>query len=383
MKNKTILILLAIILAISTYNVHAKATYTTEEMNDAEVQEVASNLYDQLMSSFPAITNDNDEIEIEYPDNYGGCYINDDGKLVVYQKKNAKDIDSCFLDNDENVIYEEVPYSYNDLLCIKEKIEQYIDKNPENVLSKNINVYGVYDKENKVIVTMKDLSETMVSKFKSEIVSSDAVSFEQGEAPTRTSTLVKSGQKIGKSISSNYYIMGSMGYRAKRNGVVGFVTAGHVAEKGDSIRYNMTGSIIGKSVLSYQNGAIDAAFCEITNSNYIPSNTLDGTNNTLSTTTSNPGVGTVVNKIGAYTGRTSGKVTATSLNITFADGGTVKNVTATNVESAEGDSGGIFYSYISSTNTRLTLGIVIGGKGTTTYYSKASSINSKLGITRY
>ncbi len=110
---------------------------------------------------------------------------------------------------------------------------------------------------------------------------------------------------------------------------------------------------------------------------------MNGTSNNLSTTTSNPGVGTTINKIGISSGHTSGKVLSTSVNKKFSDGTTVNNLTETSVKTMAGDSGGIFYSYISSSNTRLTLGIVVGGSSTKSYYSKASSINSKLGTSRY
>lgn len=92
---------------------------------------------------------------------------------------------------------------------------------------------------------------------------------------------------------------------------------------------------------------------------------------------------TKTDKIGASTGHTSGKITSINATITYSDGTTLTNMTEVELYSEGGDSGGIFYSYVSSTNTRYTLGILTGGNGTTTSYSKANEINRGLGTSRY
>lgn len=133
-----------------------------------------------------------------------------------------------------------------------------------------------------------------------------------------------------------------------------------------------------------QSGNADAAFCAITNSDYSPTNTLSGTSNTLSTTISEPGVGTVINKIGMKTGHTSGKVLSTNVTITFSSGATISNLTSADYESGPGDSGCVVYSYIGSTGARLTLGIHTGASGSgTRYYTKANEVNAALGTSRY
>jgi streptogrisin B len=131
------------------------------------------------------------------------------------------------------------------------------------------------------------------------------------------------------------------------------------------------------------NGTYDAAFCEVTSSNYSLSNTLAGTSNTLSTTISEPGVGTYVNFLGANSGQVSGYINSTNATITFDSGITTKDLVSVELFTKDGDSGGIFYSYVSSTNVRYTLGILKGGNSTTSYYSKANNINAGLGISRY
>lgn len=54
--------------------------------------------------------------------------------------------------------------------------------------------------------------------------------------------------------------------------------------------------------------------------------------------------------------------------------------------SDDGDSGGIVYTYISSTNTRYTVGVLRGRLGNDhnkTIYTKADIVLSKYGLERY
>lgn len=76
------------------------------------------------------------------------------------------------------------------------------------------------------------------------------------------------------------------------------------------------------------------------------------------------------------------KVLSTNVTVTL-DGITHTNLTSADYSSSGGDSGGIVYSYVSSTNTRYTLGIHCAAVGSTRYYIKADEINSALGTSRY
>lgn len=102
----------------------------------------------------------------------------------------------------------------------------------------------------------------------------------------------------------------------------------------------------------------------------------------MSTTTTLPGAGTTVNKIGQSTGATSGTIISTNVSVIGGTGSTITNMTSANYTSAGGDSGGPVYTYISSTGTRPTAGIHMGASGSTRYFTKASNILSTFGISR-
>lgn len=366
MKKRFLSILLLSSLLIGS----AFTTSAAEPVEDAGVQENAVDAYEALMSSF-SLGRSGDKI---YPDYYGGSHINDNGQLVVYVTDGTSMPEG--LSEEQNVIYEPCEYSYNELLDVMDSLNSYKFDESNSSIADNFNEFGVFDSENRVIVKLDDLSEQSIQSFKENVCDSKAIVFEQGTGPVQMETNVNAGCSVSSGSSG-----ASVGYRVKKDGVVGFVTAGHFVSKGDAVKYN--GTAFASCTVSRQSGKVDGAFCKITDSSYKPTNTLSGTSNELSTTISEPGVGTVINKIGRSTGHTSGKVLSTNVTVTFTSGKTISNLTSADYASAPGDSGCVVYSYVGSTNTRLTLGIHTGAGGTTRFYTKANEINSALGTSRY
>lgn len=337
-------------------------------------QEEAAMNYETMIDSFELSRS----TEPDYPAAYGGSYIDDNGELIVYVSKNRKTRDE-FVQNTENLLdnddysIEEVEYSYNELVSVMNELNEYKTAHNDDV-SNNFNYYWLSDKDNNIVVETSDMSEGAIEAFKEQVSDSPMIVFKQCSGPMVPEISMKPGQSI-KTVGS-----GSMGYRAKKGSKVGFVSAGHMGNLNDTVYVGNTA--VGKITSKQASGKVEATFIEITNSNYTPSNTINGTSNTLSTKTSKPGVGTVINKCGASTGATSGKIISTNATITV-DGTTFTDVTTADYSSAPGDSGGIVYSYVSSTNTRYTLGTHSFSDGTTRTFIKADNTNSALGLTRY
>lgn len=159
----------------------------------------------------------------------------------------------------------------------------------------------------------------------------------------------------------------------------GIITSGHAVRQNDFVYMN--GELVGVAQNTQQWGTIDAAFVT-SSSNIITTNYIAGTRNVLSTIISEPGENTIINKCGFRTGITSGRVVSTRASVT-SFGHTITNVTSATYDSEQGDSGGVVYSYISSTNTRYTVGVHLGSDGTYAYYSKANEINYAFNTNRY
>lgn len=340
--------------------------------------------YEKLMDSFE----ETEDSEIQYPDYYAGSYINDNGNLVVYKVQSdsleagtneeygTAQIDETLEENigNDDFILKDARYSYNELTETMNILNDYkLAEN--NQVANNFNVYWLSDKSNCIFVELNDCSTDAINDFKNEVCDSETIIFKASSGEAEKETKIKAGRKI---ICNNSY--GSVGYRVKRNGHIGFITAGHMGEKDDDVYIGSTK--IGKIKARKESGSVDAAFVRVTNDDYTPSNILKGTSNKLSTTISEPGVGTVINKLGATTGATTGKILSKNVTVTL-DGITHTNLTSADYESAPGDSGGTVYSYIGSTETRLTLGIHCAAIGSTRYFVKANQINEKLETSRY
>jgi len=356
--------------------------YSSEELKSMErfdqaflkSQSKASEAYQKLVKSFdPVGTPD----ASDFPEYYGGAFVNDEGKLVINVTDNAASISQDIkkrIGTDEFIL-KPSKYSFKTLTGIMNTLNTYKLKKADSPISANFNSYALLDAQNSIVVYLDEYSQEQIEEFKKQVLDSPAIEFKKATGKVKDEINVNPGSSITSGGSG-----GSVGYRARRDGVDGIVTAGHLAALNADVEKD--GTVFASCTARQYSGSVDASFCEITDTDYTPTNTLDGTSNTLSTTISEPGVGTVINKIGASTGHTSGKVISTNASVTIG-GVTFTNLTSADYSSAPGDSGCIVYSYISSTNTRLTLGIHKASDGTTRYYVKANQINSALGTSRY
>lgn len=333
-----------------------------------ERQSESAENYQELQDMLSVSSYSNDS----FVENYGGAYIDDNGNLVVYLKNTDNNSVRRLKEIDSDVVIKSCQYSFNELTGIMNQLNNYkLDGTGE--FADQFNYYKLSDSENKIIVELEELTDENIAKFKENVCNSTAITFEQATDDGVDEVDINAGSQITSTSSS-----ASVGYRAKRNGVVGIVTAAHFVKSGDTVKAN--GTKIGTCEVSTYSGAVDAAFVKITNGT--PTNTIDGMGTTLSTTISEPGVGTVINKRGMTTGATSGKVVSTNASWTI-NGVTFTNLTSATYDADSGDSGGIVYSYVSSTGKRLTLGIHKGRKDGYAHYVKANEINRSLGTSRY
>jgi len=318
--------------------------------------------------------------DITFPDYYGGCYIDGNGFLNVYVLRIYDILDSElneFLQMlESNGIYiKEAQYSYNELTEMMNTLYDYWISSFECSIAENYNMFYLSDVDNRIIVELDDFTSAQIHLFNQYVTSSSMVLFAQSTGPVTLDSNVNPGAQL-------YDI--SMGYRARRNGLNGLVTAAH----GTQTQYDGVHVYVGnQTIVGVVNGrkfsgSVDAAFVQ-TETHYTPTNNL-GNGAVLSTSTSRPPSGTLVNKIGYRTGLSTGTIISSSVAMNVS-GVYLTNLTSTNYNSLGGDSGGIVYATIGSPGIRYTLGIHTSqnSAGTTRYYTKADEINSALGTTRY
>ena len=168
-----------------------------------------------------------------------------------------------------------------------------------------------------------------------------------------------------------YYIGGSARCSVGFATTTGFVTAGHCgALTGGGSLTGSNGAALG-SWITYRFPGVDYAAVR-TNSSWTPVAQMN--NGTAVRGSSNAATGSSVCKAGSTTGWTCGTIGAKNQSVRYAEG-TVNGMTATNVRSAAGDSGGGFIA------GNYAQGILSGGNTSVTYFYPIAGALSGTGTT--
>lgn len=335
---------------------------------NAEAREIG----EKLLNSF-GMTKTRSLSDGEYPDYYGGGYIDKDGKLVVFVKGDFSKNKSMFVNsigNYDNIMYVRGDNSYSELKRILSDITAFIDKNQENSIAKNIKYYFLNDFENNVIVELERCSDGDIEEFKANIVSSSAIVFKQCKRKFQSHASLSPGSSIGTK-KDGPLKPGSMGYRAMRFGTVGFVTAGHVYNT-NSEAYNSKGQSIGYCQYSVKSGSADAAFVVVTDLSYTLSN------GNLTGEEHNIWAGDKITKLGQTIAVSDGEIVSTSVNVN-SEGVFLTDMAEATYLSAGGDSGGAVYLK----GSNKVVGIHQGSASFTTIFTKVSNVSSALNVTFY
>jgi len=250
---------------------------------------------------------------------------------------------------------------------------------PETTM--NISAYYVSDTENLVVVELTWLDENKIKEFQDSFFASSKIVFRQGEANEFAAT-IRPGQQV-RSVIGNFN--SSMGYRARRNGVNGFVMSGHSCFSIDEI--SSGNANLGHVVLhsfGTSHRSIDGAWVQLRAGNDA-SNTIFQNGFNLNTQTATMAVGTSVAFAGHVLGIREGTVNAIGINANIAgnqlhlNGASLTNQARASFSPLSGDSGGVVYRVI-STNDRRVVGVVVSQNG---IFSMRPIIDSGFGISMY
>lgn len=226
------------------------------------------------------------------------------------------------------------------------------------------------DFENNIVVELENCSSIDIKEFKANITNSSAVFFKQCKRKFQSHASLTPGSSIGTKINGSLQ-NGSMGYKAKRWGKVGFVTAGHVYDT-NSNAYSSTGQLIGYCDYSVKSGSADAAFVVVTDYSYTLSNeNLTGEEHTI-------WAGDKVTKLGQTIAKSDGQIVSTSINVN-SNGVHLTDMAESTYLSAGGDSGGAVYLQ----GSNKLVGIHQGSATFTAIFTKISNVSSALNVTFY
>lgn len=202
--------------------------YQTEEESMAHYDEVflknqekACESYLKLNKSFGDVVN---RKASDYPDYYGGAFINDDGNLVIYVKGDVDKYKEDFKKRagTDEIYFKNCTYSYKELTEIMDTLNAYKLENQDDSIYANFNNYAIVDAENRIVVELDNYDDEQIKAFKKQIIDSPAIEFKKASGKIEFLTTVKPGEEIITNNSGGF-----VGYRAMRGSVAGFVIAGH------------------------------------------------------------------------------------------------------------------------------------------------------------
>lgn len=357
---------------------------------EGATQESALVAYEELVGTF-ANTQSRSGGETEYPTWFGGAYVNSESQLVV--KTTNSQING--LKSLDDIVVSQCQYSLNDFSKVTNRITQLANSGDKFVLD-NIIMYGEDIQSNSYVVGIRNDCDQVRREFLNKVSSCPFIKFVKCGNIELTSTPLRCASRIAN-YDKTQATAASIGYRAKKSdGTIGIVTAGHFISKNQALSLGDK-TIIGKCVdSSNYDGTLDAAFCSITNSSYMPSNQIeymtDVAKDTLSTDLAQPPTGSIVNMVGYVSKRKSGTIYEASRNVIINKKQVLADVILMTCIPVEGDSGGVVYALTSSINKRSTVGINVGtlkidySDGSSATYGiccKAYLINKTFNISRY
>ena len=384
-------IFLALLMLFMVIHVDESLVYAAEPVLETslisnELQEkenVANEKYNILLKEWAINSQVIDDTNANFPAFYGGAYINDYKELVIQVTELNEDILAYFsgLIDLEDVVLEEVEYSYEELIEQHDDIASKMNENSSSSLITQIAGVGISIPDNAVslYIVGADInakSTDLQSEVQNQLSTFDNIKIIATSEKDTPASAVQPGTKI----SSNGR-MRSVGFWAEdSSGNLGIVTAPHNTMSEGTI-VTVDSETFGTAGTPHFSGSVDAVFIQRTNNDFTPSRYVSGGGFSLySNGVGILAVGSTTYSKGITSGYRIGEVIDTNYSTAYG----ISNCVITSAPCESGDSGGIVAGNGNSSN-RYVAGIITGKQGGTGYimYVKASNILSTLGVTVY
>lgn len=369
MKLKSSFIAILLTLSLASTGIAMASTPEPEQDQSEAVLE-----YWKLMDSFTNNSFARSKANT-YPDYYAGAYLGDSGNLVIL----TTDMDDSQRSLTKiNANFVPAKYSLNELNEINNTIIDYIENHKNEGLVSNISGFGIFEKENRVVVSFAKLTDDVKQAFENNIIKSDAIIFNEKEI-MQSQTSVSLGSKAYTQDSSSQNSF-SVGFRAQSSYGNGFVSCGHGKVAGKRV-YTPDGNPAGTvSVVEYDQ-AIDASFIRSESQAPVQTKTASGVTIVGNHYVVNFLTGATVKKEGFATGLTTGKIKSTDYTSKTTDGMTVYHTVLADYSSASGDSGGLVYMVVNGDS--VPAGIHRGSGNSTAVFCTVQRVIDTLSVTPY
>lgn len=370
--KRVVSLLIVVTISLSFYTFANASNIEKNGKEILEEQKISIKKYNKILSGLKEKDNS------KYYKYYGGAYIGDEGELVVLLTKVSSENISKVknLSGDDSIEIKQCKYSYSELLEVISKINNNID----SLYEQGIIIDEMYDDiwANKVIISICDL-DVNKEKVVRKVINKDFMEFINSEGGLKEESVdIKGGYRI---VSDDNYATSTLSFCATRNGVDGYVIAGHSGNNiCEEFKYN--GNIIGEvtDTAYYNNSTADAAFVEANNYGNLTDEVIPG--DIVGALTTDLPVGTTITMYGTYSGLENGTILSYNYSATI-NGITIKDTVKASYDSTSGDSGGPVLLYEGSYGGESRYSIVGNHRGASQYnafYSKYKNIANELNI---
>ncbi|MCR5520574.1 MAG: S1 family peptidase [Lachnospiraceae bacterium] len=326
----------------------------------------------------------------KYPDYYGGAYIENERMVLLVTCDPAEvNSDIARITGNDDIEYKKVDNSYAELEALRIRLNDIIHTSIKE--NENKNIYKIaslrVDRKNNDVLVMLMPDAPDKGDYLEKIFGKDSrIRYEYQKNPIvqqSTNIMAGCGQDL---VNASNNKNGTISFNAKMPNAYGvtkngFVISGHVTSNyGDQIKIN--GTTVGTVIFRSLGGYYDAAFVDTSGypgSGYVNSNILSTYYSIVGpATTGMPG--TIYAMHGGVSGIVYGTVVDDKVGYwnneyDFSSSYWMEDQICMRLSTERGDSGAPLvsngYSY-----TRYVVGILNGGDGFYSYYSKASRILS-------
>lgn len=277
---------------------------------------------------------------------YGGMFLDSNGKLNIFAKDDmsSNSIKSLVVDQsiaNTQVVYHIAKYSY-------QQLENVCNVLKGSMQELGIDSFYIDEKNNSVVVDIVGLTDEKRQAVLNIITSDkECIKFTKFSSPTKATTNILCGEGIVDSTKSLAYSL-CCGAKWVKSGTTyyGYLTCGHNNAVNDIWTYS--GSRLGTEAKRQFSGSVDAALITRSSPPFVQygssySFASNGGSYTSPASTYVSGgaypVGTSVTMFGATTGSSTGTISTTTLTVTYA-GVTMTNMCQASYSTQGGDSGG-------------------------------------------
>lgn len=319
-----------------------KLVVTDEEEQFYRTQSASIKKYNRMLEKLTANPGARGSLR-RYEESYGGAYINENGELVVLLTENVDKNRRMIQEytEDDSIITKTCFYSYNELMEVIDTLNGEL----RNLAEQGVLVDEMYDDVslNRVIIRVRNLNDEKEQLVR-DIIDSGCMVFRNSEQGAVLQEGLCGGLGI---VSGDNGLPSTLGFCATRNGVEGYVTAGHSANRiGEEFTYN--GEVIGEVTHTgwYHNTTADAGFIQAkkggTLTNYIMGHRCIGA--TGYEYPSGPQISMYGQKSGLQRGTIESYHSSFNESLDFGEYTTIDHARAT-YKSQEGDSGAPIFLY--------------------------------------